>query len=84
MAKLHMFKEKPEIPRSCCLDKVNVYKDVNLPSYEIYQKTKLLENKCLPLQKKDMHYPPAMPCNSANSPCVTTTYDEFIKLVSCE
>jgi hypothetical protein len=84
MAKLHIFKEKTEIPRSLCLDKVAVSKDLMPPPYEIYQKTKLLERNCLPLKGKDMHYPPALQCNSSDSPCVDLTYSEFIDLVSCK
>ena len=84
MAKLHIFKERDGIPRSCFLDKVAVIKDTSPSSYEIYQKTKLLERNCLPLKGKDMHYPPAFQCNSARSACHdNTTYDEFLALVSC-
>jgi hypothetical protein len=84
MAKLHLFKERPSVPRSCFLDKVAVTKDLSLPTYETYQKTKLLENNCLPLQAKDMHYPPAMQCNSSDSQCYNMTYEEFLASVSCE
>jgi hypothetical protein len=84
MAKLHLFKERPSVPRSCFLDKVAVIKDLTLPTYETYQKTKLLENNCLPLQAKDMHYPPAMQCNSSDSQCYNMTYEEFLASVSCE
>jgi hypothetical protein len=84
MAKLHIFKEKPEIPRSTCLDKVAVSKDLMPPPYEIYQKTKLLERNCLPLKGKDTHYPPALQCNSSDSPCVDITYSDFIEFVSCK
>jgi hypothetical protein len=84
MAKLHLFKERDAIPRSTCLDNVAVSKDLSPSSYEIYQKTKLLERNCLPLKNKDLHYPPAYQCNSARSAChENTTYEEFLDLVSC-
>lgn len=85
MAKLHKFKPREGIPRSCCLDKVAVSKDLQLPSYEIYQKTKLLERNCLPLQTKDLHFPPSYQSTSSGcNKCHTQTYEEFLALVSCE
>ena len=86
MSKLHVFKERSDaIPRSICLDKIATAKDTSVQPYEIYQKTKLFERNCLPLQGKDKHYPPFLQCNSADSACTgTLTYEEFLKMVSCE
>jgi hypothetical protein len=86
MAKLHVFKERSNvIPRSICLDKTATAKDTSVQPYEIYQKTKLFERNCLPLQGKDKHYPPFLQCNSADSACTgTLTYEEFLKMVTCE
>ena len=85
MAKLHLFTQRTyTIPRSGCLEKTAIAKDTTVQPYEIYQKTKLLERNCLPLQKKDLHYPPALQCNSSNSKCVNNlTYEEFLNTVSC-
>ena len=82
MAKLHIFKEKPGIPRSFCLDKVAVTKDLMLPPYEIYQKTKLLEKNCLPLKGKDLHFPPTLQ-NTNVCADLSLTHSEFIDIVSC-
>lgn len=87
MAKLRVFKENNAyvMPRSCFLNKIATSKDLNPPSYEIYQKTKLLERSCLPLPVKDAHYPPALQCNSSNSKCVTNlTYEEYLAILTCE
>jgi len=86
MAKLHLFKERASIPLSCCITDKNVVKSnvQQIPNYETYQKTKLLERNCLPLQSKDLHYPNWQQCNSARSICPQNkTYEEFLALVSC-
>ena len=85
MAKLHLSKERSDgIPRSICLDKTATAKDTTRMSFEIYQKTKLLERNCLPLQGKDKHYPPFLQCNSADSACTgNLTYEEFLEMVTC-
>jgi hypothetical protein len=88
MAKLHIFKERDEMPRSCCLDNLNFGLKQNktklkLPSYEIYQKTKLLERNCLPLKTKDLHYPPMLQSNTTCNSCHKLTQEEYINLVSC-
>lgn len=67
----------PVIEKSDCMCKETTSKDLSGLSYEIYQKTKLLENNCLPLPPKDAHYPPNFQCNSSDSQCYNITLEEF-------
>ena len=86
IAKLHLFKERPSIPLSCCITDKNVVKSniQQIPNYDTYQKTKLLERNCLPLQTKDLHYPPSYQSSSKGcNTCHNQTYEEFLELVSC-
>lgn len=84
MAKLHKFRERESIPRSCCLDKVAVSKYLGPSSYEIYNKTTLLERNCLPLQTKDLPYPPTIQSSAGCLACnKTPTYEEFLESVTC-
>ncbi len=67
----------PVIEKSNCMNNRTTSKDLSGLSYEIYQKTNLLLNNCLPLPPKDAHYPPDFQCNSSNSVCYNVTLEEF-------
>ena len=69
--------EGPVIEKSACMGNQTTSKDLSGLTYEIYQKTKLLENNCLPLPLKDAHYPPDFQCNSSDSQCYNITLEEF-------
>ena len=85
MAKLHLIKKDVINQCSRCVENKDVAKDLVPPSYEIYLKTRLLERSCLPLPKKDSHYPPFIPCNSAKSNCINNlTYEEYLATLTCE
>jgi hypothetical protein len=85
MAKLHLIKKDIINQCSRCTENKDVAKDLVPPSYEIYLKTRFLEKKCLPLPLKDSHYPPFIPCNSAQSNCINNfTYEEYLDTLTCE
>ena len=71
------------IEKSACMGNKTNSKDLSGLSYEIYQKTKLLENNCLPLPLKDAHYPPYYQCNNTCSECYDITLEEFKEKNTC-
>ena len=73
----------PVIEKSTCMGNQTNSKDLSGLSYEIYQKTKLLENNCLPLPPKDAPYPPNFQCNSSDSACYNISLEEFQAKNTC-